>query len=331
VASLIFSGMSGSAIADAVGLGRIIINMMTREGRYSAAYAGAITAASATIGPIIPPSIPMVVYAFVSDASIGYLFLGGVVPGFLMAVALAVMNAIMARRRDFPVEDAVALNELPGITIRAVPALLMPVILLVGIYGGVTTPTEAAALAAAYAFLVSVALYHAITSRQARASVLASARSTAAVGLLIAGALVFNYVVTIENVPAAVHRLISGLELSPAGFILVVNVVLLVLGCLLEGTTILLVVVPVLLPSAWALGIDPVHFGVMVVVNIMIGLITPPYGLLLFVVANITRTPLTALIREIWPFILALILALMVIAYVPDIVLWLPRLYGYGG
>jgi tripartite ATP-independent transporter DctM subunit len=161
--------------------------------------------------------------------------------------------------------------------------------------------------------------------------VLASARSTAAVGLLIAGALVFNYVVTIENVPAAVHRLISGLELSPAGFILVVNVVLLVLGCLLEGTTILLVVVPVLLPSAWALGIDPVHFGVMVVVNIMIGLITPPYGLLLFVVANITKTPLTALIREIWPFILALLVALMVIAYVPEVVLWLPRLYGYGG
>ena len=331
VASLIFSGMSGSAIADAVGLGRIIINMMTREGRYSASYAGAITAASATIGPIIPPSIPMVIYAFVSDASIGYLFLGGVVPGFLMAIALLVMNAVMARRRDFPVEDPVRLSELPGITIRAVPALLMPVILLAGIYGGVTTPTEAAALAAAYAFLVSVALYRAITARQARASVLASARSTAAVGLLIAGALVFNYVVTIENVPAAVHRLISGLELSPAGFILVVNVVLLVLGCLLEGTTILLVVVPVFLPSARALGIDPVHFGVMVVVNIMIGLITPPYGLLLFVVANITRTPLTVLIREIWPFILVLIAALMVIAYVPEMVLWLPRLYGYGG
>ena len=331
VASLIFSGMSGSAIADAVGLGRIIINMMTREGKYPASYAAAITAASATIGPIIPPSIPMVIYAFVSDASIGYLFLGGVVPGFLMGLALIVMNAIMARRRDFPVEEAVRPSELPGITIRAVPALLMPVILLVGIYGGVTTPTEAAALAAAYAFLVSVVLYRAITARQARASVLASARSTAAVGLLIAGALVFNYVVTIENVPAAVHRLMSGLDLSPPGFILVVNAVLLVLGCVLEGTTILLVVVPVLLPTAQALGIDPVHFGVMVVVNIMIGLVTPPYGLLLFVVANISRTPLMALIREIWPFIVVLIVALMIIAYVPDVVLWLPRLYGYRG
>ena len=331
VASLIFSGMSGSAIADAVGLGRIIINMMTREGKYPASYAAAITAASATIGPIIPPSIPMVIYAFVSDASIGYLFLGGVVPGFLMGLALIVMNAIMARRRDFPVEEAVRPSELPGITIRAVPALLMPVILLVGIYGGVTTPTEAAALAAAYAFLVSVVLYRAITARQARASVLASARSTAAVGLLIAGALVFNYVVTIENVPAAVHRLMSGLDLSPTGFILVVNAVLLVLGCVLEGTTILLVVVPVLLPTAQALGIDPVHFGVMVVVNIMIGLVTPPYGLLLFIVANISRTPLMALIREIWPFIVVLIVALMIIAYVPDVVLWLPRLYGYRG
>jgi tripartite ATP-independent transporter DctM subunit len=248
-----------------------------------------------------------------------------------MGLGLAVMNAFMARRRDFPVEAPVALRALPGITIRAVPALLMPVILLTGIYGGVTTPTEAAALAAAYAFLISVVLYRAISARQARASVLASARSTAAVGLLIAGALVFNYVVTIENVPAAVQRLISGLELSQAGFILIVNLVLLALGCLLEGTTILLVVVPVLLPSAQALGLDPVHFGVMVVVNIMIGLVTPPFGLLLFVVANITRTPLGALIREIWPFILALITALLIIAYVPAIVLWLPRLYGYGG
>lgn len=331
VASLIFSGMSGSAIADAVGIGRLVINMMTRDRKYTPSYAAAITAASATIGPIIPPSIPMVIYAFVSDASIGYLFLGGVVPGLIMGLSLMAMNAIMARRRGFPVEKPVGLIELPAITVQAIPPLLMPVILLVGIYGGVTTPTEAAALAAAYAFLISVALYRAISAAQAYQTVIASARSTAAVGLLIAGALVLNYVVTIENVPDAVRRLIGGLDLSPAGFILIVNITLLVLGCLLEGTTILLIVVPIFIPTAQALGIDLVHFGVMAVVNIMIGLITPPYGLLLFIVANISRTPLTALIREIWPLLLVLMLALMVIAYVPEVVLWLPRLYGYKG
>jgi tripartite ATP-independent transporter DctM subunit len=330
-ASIIFSGMSGSAIADAVGIGRLIISMMTREGKYSPSYAAAITAASATIGPIIPPSIPMVIYALISDTSIAYLFLGGVLPGLLMSVVLAVMNSIMARRRNFPVEEPVRLSELPAITFKAFPALLMPVILLVGIYGGVTTPTEAAALAAAYALFVSVAIYRAISMRQAYKSVMVSARSTAAVGLMIAGALVFNYVVTIENVPIAVQGLIGGLQLSATGFILIVNAILLVLGCLLEGTTILLVVVPIFIPTAQALGIDLVHFGVMAVVNIMIGLITPPYGLLLFIVASISKTSLSALIRDIWPFLIALLAALAVIAFVPDVVLWLPREFGYNG
>lgn len=330
-ASIIFSGMSGSAIADAVGIGRLIISMMTREGKYSPSYAAAITAASATIGPIIPPSIPMVIYALISDTSIAYLFLGGVLPGLLMSVVLAVMNSIMARQRNFPVEEPVRLSELPAITFKAFPALLMPVILLVGIYGGVTTPTEAAALAAAYALFVSVAIYRAISMRQAYKSVMVSARSTAAVGLMIAGALVFNYVVTIENVPIAVQGLIGGLQLSATGFILIVNAILLVLGCLLEGTTILLVVVPIFIPTAQALGIDLVHFGVMAVVNIMIGLITPPYGLLLFIVASISKTSLSALIRDIWPFLIALLAALAVIAFVPDVVLWLPREFGYNG
>ena len=331
VASLIFSGMSGSAIADAAGMGRVVIDMMTRDGKYSPSYAAAITAASATIGPIVPPSIPLVVYALVSDASIGYLFLGGLLPGLLMGSVLIVMNVYMARRRNFPVEEPVAVSELPGITVRSVPALMMPAVLLAGIYGGVATPTEAAALAAAYAVLVSVLLYRAITVRQAYSAALNSARSSGSIGLLIAGAIVFSYVVTIEKVPLTVQSILVGLDLSPIGFILIVNIVLLVLGCLLEGTTILLVIVPILIPTANALGIDLVHFGVMVVVNIMIGLVTPPYGLLLFVVASITRAPLAAIIRDIWPFVVALLMALFVIAFVPDVVLWVPRLFGYTG
>lgn len=331
VQSVIFAGMSGSAIADAAGVGRLIISMMTRDGRYTNSYAAAITAASAVVGPIIPPSIPMVLFALVSDASIGYLFIGGAIPGLLMAAALMGINTVMARRKGFPVEEPVALRALPLITLRAFPALMMPVILLGGIYGGITTPTEAAAIAAAYAFLISILLYRDVSAKQAYEAVLASARSSASIGILIGGALVFNYVVTIENIPNSLRAIIAGYELSPIGFLLLVNITLLILGCLLEGITILLVIVPIFIPTATALGVDMVHFGVVVVVNLMIGLITPPYGLLLFVVANVAHEKLLPIIRDIFPFLLALIVALALITLAPDLVLWLPRLVGYSG
>ncbi|MBY6092300.1 TRAP transporter large permease [Maritimibacter alkaliphilus] len=331
VSSLIFSGMSGSAIADAVGMGRIIINLMTKDGKYPPAYAGAITAASAIIGPIIPPSIPMVLFALVSDTSIGFLFLAGVMPGLILGVLLMATNAWQARVHDYPVEDPVPLRELPRITLRAVPALLMPVILLVGIYGGITTPTEAAALAALYAFLVSTVFYRSVSLRKAYATVRQSAKSTAAVGFLIAGALAFNYVVTIEQVPNVIRDALGGTELSRISFLLMVNAMLLLLGCLLEANAILLVIVPIFLPTAVALGVDPVHFGVIVVVNTMIGLATPPYGLLLFVVTSITRSPIRDTIRYLMPFLGLMIVGLVIITFVPDLVLWLPRLYGYKG
>jgi C4-dicarboxylate transporter, DctM subunit len=331
VQSIIFAGMSGSAIADAAGTGKMMQNMMTRDGRYTSSYAAALTAASAVIGPIIPPSIPMVLYALVSDASIGYLFLGGVVPGVLMGLAQMAIVAITARRRDFPVEAPVPLRTLPGITTRAFPALMMPAVLLGGIYGGVMTPTEAAAVAAAYAFAISTLLYRSISRRQIYESLLASARSTASIGMLIAGALVFNYVVTIENIPNTLRLILDGWDLSPTGFLTLVNVVLLLLGCILEGTAILLVIVPVFIPTAQALGIDMVHFGVVVVVNIMLGLITPPYGLLLFIMTNISGSPMRDIVREVLPFLFAMIAALALITFVPATVLWLPRLLGYQG
>jgi C4-dicarboxylate transporter, DctM subunit len=331
VANMIFAGMSGSAIADAVGIGRIIIGMMTKNGRYPVAYAGAITASAAIIGPIIPPSIPMVVYALVSDASIGYLFLGGFVPGAMLGIGFMVMNSIIARRRNYPVEPPIPLREVPRITMRAFPALMLPVILLFGIYGGVTTPTEGAAAAAFYALFASAVLYRTVTWKQLYAAILTSAKATTSIGMLIAGALIFNYVVTIENIPNSLAHFMSGLSLSPIAFLLVVNVILLVLGCLLEGTTILLVIVPIFIPTAKALGIDLVQFGVVVVVNIMIGLLTPPYGLLLFVLANMTKQPLGRIVREAVPFIVMSLLVLVIIAAVPETVLWLPRLMGYKG
>ena len=331
VSNMIFAGMSGSAIADAVGIGRIIIGMMTKQNRYPVAYAAAVTASAAIIGPIIPPSIPMVVYALVSDTSIGYLFLGGFVPGIMLGLAFMVMNSIISRRRNYPVEPAIPLKEMPRITLRAFPALMLPVILLFGIYGGVMTPTEGAAAAAFYALFASTVLYRAVTWRQLYETILTSSKATASIGMLIAGAMIFNYVVTIENVPASLARLMQGHAMTAPVFMLVVNALLLILGCLLEGTTILLIIVPIFIPTAKALGIDLVHFGVVVVVNIMIGLLTPPYGLLLFVLANMTKQPLARIVREAAPFIIASLIVLAVITAVPDAVLWLPRLFGYKG
>lgn len=329
--SIIFAGMSGSAIADLAATGRISIDMMTRNNRYTLSYAAAVTAASAVIGPIIPPSIPMVLYALVSDTSVGYLFLGGIIPGLLMALAQMVINTIQAHRHDFPVEQPIPLREWPGITATAMPALLMPVILLGGIYGGVMTPTEAAAVAALYAFLVAVLWYRNVSARETYLAVLNSSRSTAAIGMLIAGALVFNYVVTIEQIPETVRGLLSRYDLSATMFLFWVNIVLLVLGCLLEGSTIILVILPIFIPTAKTLGIDLVHFGVITVFNIMIGLVTPPYGLLLFIASAISGAPLRTIIRDTMPFVIAMLVALGIITFVPDTVLWLPRVMGYKG
>lgn len=329
--SIIFAGMSGSAIADAAGTGRMMQLMMTKDGKYTASFAAALTAVTSVVGPIIPPSIPMIVYALVSDASIGYLFLGGVVPGLLMALAQMVLVVAIARRRNFPVEPPIPLRRLPGITWRAFPVLMMPVVLLGGIYTGVTTPTEAAAVAAAYALLISAVFYRSVSLPDLYRSVLVSARTSASIGMLLAGALVFNYVITVENIPASVQALLTGFDLSPLGFLILVNILLLLLGCVLEGTTILLVIVPVLIPTAEALGIDMVHFGVVVVVNIMLGLVTPPYGLLLFIMTRIAAVPLKALVLDVLPFLYVMFAALAAITLFPDLVLWLPRLMGYEG
>jgi tripartite ATP-independent transporter DctM subunit len=331
VASLIFSGMSGSAVADAAGIGKIIISMMTRDGRYSRGYAAAITAASATIGPIIPPSIPMVLYALVSKASIGALFLAGILPGILMGIVLMIMNGYMARKRGFAMEEPVALRELPRHTANAFPALLMPVILLYGIYGGITTPTEAAAVAAFYALLLAMLFYRALSFRGLYQVFVDSARSSASVGIVIGGAFILNFIVISEQIPQAISIMFDGFDVHPIVFLLAVNVLILLLGCVLDATTIILVIVPLFIPTCEALGIDLVHFGVLVVVNSMIGLITPPYGILLFVINAVTDIPLREIIAEIWAFLAVLIAALMLMMLLPDMVLWLPRVMGYNG
>ncbi|MDP1953842.1 MAG: TRAP transporter large permease [Polaromonas sp.] len=329
--SVVFASMSGSALADAAGSGKVMQAMMTKNGKYTPAFAAALSAVSAVIGPILPPSIPLVLYALVSGTSIGYLFIAGVLPGLLMGAVQMVLIYLLAKRRGFPLEPKVPLREMPRITREAFPALLLPVILLGCLYSGITTPTEAAGVAAAYALLISVGLYRSLGWGDLYDSLLSSAKMSISIGMLIAGALVFNYVITSENIPATLSVAMKGLDLSPLTFLLLVNLVLLVVGAFLEGSTIILIILPVLLPTAVALGVDPVHFGVMAVLNIMIGLVTPPYGLLLFMMMKIANVSLTELMREVLPFLLVMLGALALVTFWPGMVLWLPRLAGYTG
>ena len=329
MASLIFSGMSGSAVADAAGIGKLVIEMMVKSGRYSRGYAAAITAATATIGPIIPPSIPMVLYALVSNTSIGFLFLAGILPGLIMGAVLIGMNTWISYRRDFGKEEAVPLAQLPLITIKSFPALLMPAILLTCIYSGVTSPTEAAAIAALYAFILAAGFYRALTIKSLYQLFVESARSSASVALVIGASMILTYVVVKENIPQTLSALLAGAEISPIIFLLLINLLILLVGCILDATVIILVIVPLFIPTCEALGVDLVHFGVLVVVNSMIGLITPPYGMLLFVINAVTDIPLREIIGEIWAFLAVLVFALLIMIFSPNMVLWLPRLFGY--
>jgi C4-dicarboxylate transporter, DctM subunit len=327
--SVIFSGMSGSAIADAVGPGLVEVKMMTKGGKYPTEFAVAVSAASATIGPIIPPSIPLLLYAMVSGASVGALFVGGIVPGLLMAASMSAVIVWVARRRNYPKEAPVGWREVPRVLGRSLLPMLLPLVLLGGIYSGAFTPTEAAAVAAAYALILGVFVYRALNLKALFGVLIESSRQTAVVGLVICGAYLLNYALAAEQVPGLVAQEFAGMALSPLAFLLAINLLFLVLGCLFDTTTLLLVLVPLLVPVAQALGVDLVHFGVVIVVNMMIGLITPPYGVLLFIYAGLTKTPIRAIVRELVPFLVALLVVLLAITVFPVLVLGLPRLLGY--
>ena len=326
--SLIFSGMSGSAVSDVAGVGKILTNMMISENRYPRGFAGAITATSSVVGPIFPPSIPMVFYALISSTSVGALFLGGVVPALLIVIVLSIVVMVIAKLRGFPVEEAIPLRAFPLIFLRAIPPLMMPILLLGGIYSGAFTPTEAAAVSAFYALLLSVFAYKAIGFKDFLNLVIGTVKTTAVVTLVLCGAFIFNYVVTIEQIPQATFDFINQFELTTVTFFLAINALYLVMGCFLDVSTIMLVITPLFIPAAAAMGIDLHHFGIVVVFNMMIGLITPPYGILLFIIKALNGIPLGEMISEIWIFVGVLIALLMLITYVPELVLWLPRTAG---
>ena len=327
--SVIFSGMSGSAIADAAGPGLVTIRQMLKKPEYTPGFAGAVVVASATIGPIIPPSIPMVIYALVSGTSVGALFLGGVVPGLLIAALLMIGVHIIATRRNMPKDDPIAAAELPGIVLRGLLPLTLPVVLLAGIYSGVFTPTEAAAVAALHALILAAGVYRAFSPAALYAVTLESLRSSAVITMIIASAYLLNYAFAAEGIPNQLAQWVNGLQLGQLPFLLLVNAVFLVLGCFLDVSVMLLVFVPMLIPAARLLGLDLVHFGVVVVVNMMIGLVTPPFGMLLFVTNALTGIPLRDMVREGLPFTALLMLSLLLLTLFPQLVLWLPQTMGY--
>jgi tripartite ATP-independent transporter DctM subunit len=327
VASIIFSGMTGSALADASGLGMMEIKAMNDHG-YEKGFSAAITAASATIGPIFPPSIPMIFYSMLSGASIGALFIGGMVPGILVGLALMAYIAIIARKRDYPRGEKLILRDMLAITVKAFPALLSVLVLLGGIYTGVVTPTEAGALAALYAIFVSLFVYRAMGFKDLIQVVLNTIKTTGTLSLLVGTAYAFSYIVAIEHIPDAVAGWLLTITDNKYVLLFLINIVFIVLGMFIDTMCITLVFIPIVLPLVSVLGIDLVHFGVMITLNMMIGLSTPPFGMLLFVVSGISKTPLKDVIREIFPMLLVLFLVLFAVTYIPQIVTFLPTLMG---
>jgi tripartite ATP-independent transporter DctM subunit len=331
VTNVLFAGMSGSAVADAAGMGRLITNLMLKTGRYSPGFAAALTAAASTIAPVIPPSIPMILYALVSGASIGYLFIGGLIPGLMMGSALMLTVMAVARRRNFQPDQVVPLKELPKRTFEAIPVLLLPVILIVGLRGGAMTPTEAAAVCAFYAFLLAAFFYRELSLKGFIHHLIDASKAGASVGVILSGAFLINYIAASENLPTKLALWIADAHFSALAFMLVVNLMFLILGCLFDTSIMLLVVIPMLVPSCRELGVDLVYFGVVIVVNMMIGLTTPPFGVLLFILNGVTGIPLSDIIRESWKFIFVLLAVLALLVANPDFVLFLPRALGYQG
>jgi len=329
LASMLFSGMSGSAVADASGLGMVEIRAMFDEG-YDKSFSAAVTAASSTIGPIIPPSVPMVIYGVISGTSIGALFMGGIIPGVIMGVGMMVTIFIIARKRSMNVKrPKPSLKELGEASAQALPSLFLPVIILGGIWGGVFSPTEAAAVAVVYSALLGFLVHRELKPKDAAPILYSAGKSTAAIMLIVAAAGLYGWLISTEQVPQLVRTFLLGVSDNPIVIILIINVILLIMGMFMELIAILTITVPVFLPIATALGLDPVYFGILVVLNLMIGFLTPPFGLNVFIMQKISKVPFYSIVRELVPFMAVLLVTLLLMVFFPQLVMAIPNMvYG---
>ena len=325
--SLVFSGMTGSAIADATGIGTMEIEVMKKQG-YDDPFSCAITAASATIGPIFPPSIPMVVYAMLTGASVGALFMGGMVPGILLALFLCVYIVFIARKRNYPRSEPIALKAYLKFLLKAIWALLTPVILLGCIYSGITTPTEAGAIAGLYTILVSAIIYKTMGWKELKKVLFDTVKGTGGVTIMIGAASAISFIFAKEGLGVTIGNWLLTLCHSQWSFLILTNVVVLILGMFIDTSVIQLVMIPILWPVAQQLGINVVHFGLVFTFNTMLGLSTPPFGMLLFITSSTSGTPLKDVIKEIMPMIIVMLLELLLITFVPNVVLFLPKMFG---
>lgn len=327
--SVMFSGISGSALADAAGPGALIIQMMRKAG-YQAEYAAALTASGAIIAPIIPPSIIMVIYALTDNSvSVGALFVAGIVPGLMLAAALLAVNHWISWRRGYRSNQPWHAGEALRSFRRAFPALLLPVIIIGGIHSGAFTPTEASAVAVFYALLVGFLVYRTLRPQDLPAVLLRTALMSSACLLIVSMASVFAWMLTYLQIPQTVTQAIVGLGLSPNQFLVFVFLLLLFCGLFLDTLPAVIILVPILAPLATGIGIDPIHFAMVVILNLTIGMITPPVGAVLFVIAVVTRIPVGGIVRAILPFLVAEMSVLLLVTFIPQVSTWLPHTLGY--
>lgn len=324
-ASIIFSGMSGSAVADAVGVGQVEIRAM-RKANYPDDFSVGVTAASATIGPIIPPSIPLIVYAVVANTSTTAVLIAGILPGLLMGALMMALVWWQAKRRNLPTQEWQGLPALISSFWRALPPLVTPAIIIGGMTTGVFTPTEAAAIAAVYAVFIAMIVYREITMSQLVQVLRETMRETAVIMIIIAAAALYGWLLVFTQIPQQLVAIVDGLSLSPFMLLLAINLFLLVIGLFMETNAAITIFTPMLLPLAVAVGVDPVHFGIIMVLNLMIGLLTPPVGMVLFAVAKVADVPINKALVAVAPFYVPLLIALLLITYFPQISLIVPEL-----
>jgi C4-dicarboxylate transporter DctM subunit len=325
VNSMIFAGMSGAAVADAAGIGMVEMEAMTKAG-FDRRFSAAVTSASSTIGPVIPPSIPFVIFGSLTGTSVGRLFLGGFIPGLLMGVAMMVTVYMVSQKRGYPRERRATFRELAESMWNASSAMVTPLIIIGGILAGIFTPTEASVVAAIYALVLTIFFYKEITIRDLPKILWETLEHTIRVMFIISAAGIFGWMLIQQRVPEAVIKSLMTLSQNKWVILLILNIILLVLGCFMEGISVMLLTIPVFMPLITTVGIDPVHFGVLMTLNLMVGLLTPPVGMVLYAVSSVGRVPLWELAAELKWYIIALMVCLGLITYIPSLVTWVPNL-----